>query len=104
MDVRVYRGSGTKVAKLPGVQAELDKGAQKVLARAKANAAAHFKTGAYAASLGVAVVPGRNGVKDRMVYSSDPAAVPIEFGHVAANGRVVPGQRILLNALYGSGV
>ena len=52
----------------------------------------------------MAVVPGRNGVKDRMVYSSDPAAVPIEFGHVTSSGRVVPGQRILLNALYGSGV
>lgn len=100
----MYKGAGTKVAKLPGVQAELDKGAQKVLSHAKANAAAHFKTGAYSASLGVAVVPGRNGVQDRMVYSSDPAAVPIEFGHVAANGRVVQGQRILLNALYGSGV
>lgn len=104
MDVKIYRGAGTKVAKLPGVQAELDKGAQKVLVRAKTNAAAHFKTGAYSASLGVAVVPGKRGVKDRMVYSSDPAAVPIEFGHVAADGRVVQGQWILLNALYGAGV
>lgn len=100
--MRVFKGAGTNVAKLPGVQAELDKGAQKVLVRAKANAAAHFKTGAYSASLGVAVVPGKRGVKDRMVYSSDPAAVPIEFGHVAADGRVVQGQRILLDALYGA--
>lgn len=103
MDVKVFKGSGTQVAKLPSVQPLLDRGAAKILAKAKQNAAVHFKTGEYSNSLGVASVPGKKGVVDRMVYSTDPAAVPIEFGHLTKGGRFITGQRILLNALYGVG-
>jgi hypothetical protein len=49
-------------------------------------------------------VPGKRGVVDRLVYADDPGAIAIEFGHLAQGKRGatwVPGQRILLNALYG---
>lgn len=98
---RIHPGAGTKIAKLPGVQPELDAAAGAILSRAKANAAGRADSGAYARSLGVKATPGRKGVKDRVVYTTDPGAVPIEFGHISEGGKWVPGQRILLRALYG---
>lgn len=98
----VYGGTGVKIARLPGVQPELEAAAQKILARAKSGAAPHVETGHYISSLGVRPTPGKSGVVDREVYSDDPASVAIEFGHFAGHsGHWVPGQRILLNALYG---
>lgn len=102
---KVYGGTGTKIAKLPGVQPELDSAASSILARAKAGASQHVATTHYLQSLKTRPVPGKRGVVDREVYSDDPGAVAIEFGHLAAGkhgATWVPGQRILLNALYGS--
>lgn len=100
----VYKGAGTSVAKLPGIQPELDKAARSILNRAKAAAAGRVKSGAYMRSFGVEPTPGKKGVTDRLVYNDDPGAVPIEFGHLATGegGMAwVPGQRIFLTALYG---
>ena len=102
----VYNGAGVKIARLPGIQPELDKAAMEILARAKAGAARHADTKHYLKSLKVGSTPGPRGVVDREVYSDDPGAIAIEFGHVAEGKRGatwVPGQRILLNALYGTG-
>lgn len=101
----VFKGAGTKIARLPGVQPELDKAAAVILGRAKGLAAQRANTSHYLNSLKVGTTPGKSGVVDREVYSDDPGAVAIEFGHLAAgkNGATwVPGQRILLNALYGA--
>jgi hypothetical protein len=100
----VYAGTGVKIARLPGIQPELDKAAAAVLARAKGLAAQHAKSTHYLNSLKSGPTPGKSGVVDREVYSDDPGALAIEFGHLAAGKRGaswVPGQRILLNALYG---
>lgn len=83
----VYKGTGLKMAKLPGVQGALDVAAARVMARAKANIAGHTDTGHYAASLHVQTVPGRSGVKDRLVVAGDPAAIAIEYGHFARDGK-----------------
>lgn len=97
----VFKGVGTKLAKLPGIQPELDTAAAAILARAQSHASSRSDSGAYMSSLGVGVVAGKKGVKDREVYSDDPGAIPIEFGHISAAEKWVPGQRILLRALYG---
>lgn len=96
----VFKGVGTKIAKLQGLQPELDKAAATILARAKGHASSRADSGAYMSSLGVRPVAGKKGVKDREVYSDDPGSVPIEFGHISEGGKWVPGQRILLRALY----
>lgn len=101
----VYAGTGTKIARLPGIQPELDKAAAQVLARAKGLASQHVKSAAYMNSLQMGTTPGAAGVIDREVYSDDPGAVAIEFGHLArgkGGGTWVPGHRVLLNALYGA--
>lgn len=101
----VYDGTGVKIARLPGIQTELDGAAAEILARAKAGAARHADTKHYLKSLKMGPISGPRGVVDREVYSDDPAAIAIEFGHLAKGKRGVawvPGQRILLNALYGA--
>ncbi len=100
----VYSGVGTKMAKLPGVQPLLEEGAQKIKAKAEANAAAHRKTGRYSGAFRVRAVPGKKGVVDRIVENTHPAANAIEFGHRAVGrdgepGRFVPGQFNLTRAL-----
>lgn len=98
MTVEITADLDAKVAHMSGIQPHLDRVAQQILGRARANAAAHAQTGEYMASLGVQ----RAGI-DRLVYSDDPAAAAIEFGHVTRGKtpKYVRGQRILLNALYG---
>ena len=100
---QVYKGSGTKVAKMAGVQPALDAAAAKVLARAKTLAAGHVDTGAYVESLGVEKTPGKKGVVDRLVYSDDPAAAHIEYGYITRGKppRYVRGQFILTKAARG---
>lgn len=101
----IYPGTGTEMAKLVSKTAALDEGAGKVLAAAQAIAARHTRTGKYAASLKVGT-ERHKGVDDRIVYSDDPAAESIEFGHMTrrAKGAVgplrwVPGLRILGRAM-----
>lgn len=101
----VFKGAGTKVAKLPGIQPLLQAEAVAIMAAAKALASAHKDTGAYSASLQIKTVPGRKGVKDRLVLANDKAAVHIEYGHlqVPKSGKPVwvPGQFILTRAYTG---
>ena len=97
----VYKGVGTKLAKLPGLQPVLQDTAEDIKAKAVALASGHRDTGAYASSLKVQSVPGKKGVTDRLVIADDPASVPIEFGHLTKSGKWVEGQYILTRALYG---
>lgn len=96
---KVYKGTGVKIAKLPGVQATLGYVAAARLVRAKSLAAAHAKTGKYASSLEVVTTPGKKGVMDRAIVANDPAALAIELGHMTRNGKHVPGQYILNRAI-----
>lgn len=95
---RVFRNANGAAAHMPGVGPLLDKAAEEILGRARANAASHVRSGQYQASLGIS-----RGKLDRYVYSDDPQAIPIEFGHVTKSGRYVPGQHILIDALHGGG-
>lgn len=97
----VYKGVGTKIARLPGVQPVLQTAADEIRAKAVALAGGHTDTGAYVSSLTVKTVPGKKGVRDRLIIADDPASTPIEFGHLTKSGTWVEGQYILTRALYG---
>lgn len=79
------------------LHSEVRAAAELVLARAQALAAVHRLSGRYSASLKVQA----SGSLDYDVVATDPAAVPIEFGHTTKHGRQVPGQYILTRAAAG---
>lgn len=96
--------AGAILARMPGVQPLLDKGAEKIRAKAEANAKKHFRTGRYSGAFAVRAVPGEKGVTDRVVENTFPQANAIEFGHFAdgkdgAPGKFVPGQFNLTRAV-----
>lgn len=103
----VYKGTGTKIARMAGRDAVMDEAAEKIRARAAANAAAHRDTGAYSGNFKVKRVKSKaGGVTDRMVYNDHSAALAIEYGHFAKTrsgeiGEFVPGQFNLTRAVYG---
>lgn len=100
----VYPGLGDWLAQSEEIDLDpaLDEVAAKVLANAQSLAAQHVDTGAYAASLHVTVDRSSPSRRDRIVESDDPAAIAIEWGHVAhaadGAGTHVPGQHILARA------
>ena len=96
---QVYGGAITGLLKEDGVQAELTVAAEGILQRAEELAAQHIDSDRYRSSLRVRNVPGKSGVRDRLVESTDPGAVPIEYGHLTRGGRYVPGQYILTRAI-----
>lgn len=100
---KVYKGTGLKVAKLPGMQPALDGAARTVLTTAKGLAARHRETGAFMRSLSAAPVPGEKGVLDRIIFSDDPGAAAIEYGHLQDGDppQWVPGKFILTRAANG---
>lgn len=103
----VYRDVGTAVARMAGNDSEMDRVANKLYTLAKARAFRHKLTGAYISQLRVKNVPGKKGVRDRMVYAGDKAAMSIEYGHAVRteggrndyNFKWVPGQYILTGAI-----
>jgi hypothetical protein len=89
---------------IAGRSAEMDVVAGRALRAVKTVAATHRNTGAYIKGLVVATVPGQSGtgrqVSDRVVSSTDPATLSIEYGHMVRSTtsrrvRWVPGQHIL---------
>ena len=94
--------AGTIVARIVGNETNvLDEAAAEIKARARASALAHNRTGSFASSFSTIRTPGESGVIDRAVVNDDPNAVSIECGHVAKNGRVVPGLHALRKAAGG---
>lgn len=97
---RVYKNAHVVAAEIVGESAAMDRVADRILTTAKGIAAGHVRTGDYLKSLNVAKVGRR--VKDRRIYSDDPDALAIEFGHMAtrSDGSTywVPGQFILIQA------
>ena len=70
--------------------------AQKIYAEITAAAAANGDTGEYAKSFEVEDDYYRS-IRDRVVYTRHPAAVPIEFGRRTKNGGSTVGQMNVAN-------
>lgn len=103
---KVYKGVGRRMAKLAGNHTVMDGAAEKIRARATANASVHHKTGEYSANFKVKRARSKvGGVMDRMVYNDHPAALAIEYGHFVYTtrgpARFVPGQFNLTRAVMG---
>lgn len=106
----VYKNVGIMVARMAGNSSEMDRVAGELLAKVTARAVRHRLTGAYISQLSVANVPGKSGVRDRLVIAGDKAAMSIEYGHAVRynrnnqtrnsyNFKWVPGQYILTGAI-----
>ena len=104
----VYGWVPNAVARMAGDHDEMDLVAKKLWSRALQRAQQHRLTGAYISHLKIKNVPGKKGVRDRMVIAGDKAAMSIEYGHAIrrnkagrneANFAWVPGQYILTGAI-----
>lgn len=100
---QVFKNAGIEAARQVGESSAMDEAADVVLSAAKARAAQSRVSGDYLDSLQTATVKGQRDVKDREVYSDDPAALSIEFGHMSgargsADRKWVPGKFILTQA------
>lgn len=106
----VYSWVPQGVARMAGNDQEMDRVAKKLYTLARARAEQHRLTGVYISKLSIKNVPGKKGVRDRMVIAGDKAAMSIEYGHtvrirrkdIMKNGpeyRWVPGQYILTGAI-----
>lgn len=95
----VYKWVGVGVARMAGNHQIMDEVAGRLMAAAVRRAAAHRLTGNYLGHLKVKNVPGKKGVRDRIVEATDVAAYSIEWGHYTQSGTWVPGQHILGGAI-----
>lgn len=108
----VFKHVPNQVARMAGDHPEMDLVANKLLFAAKVRARRHRLTGAYIAQLSTKNVPGKKGVRDRLVIAGDKAAMSIEYGHAhrtnnldpsKADFKWVPGQYILTGAINSLG-
>lgn len=107
--VYVIPNAGPIAAQIAGRSVEMDVVAGRTLRAVRTVAAGHRLTGDYMNSLSVQTVksrlPSRVGyVDDRLVVTTDPAALSIEYGHFvrfknARRVRWVPGQHIMGRAI-----
>lgn len=99
----VSRNAGLLAAQIAGLDPEMDRAAERVKQAIVAEAAKHSDTGAFAESFDVSAdLYARRGVMDRVISSDDPAALSIEYGHMAGKGesrRHVPGLMIVNEAV-----
>lgn len=107
----VYAWVPNGVARMAGRSDEMDHVAHKLYRLALGRAQSHRLTGMYISKLSVKEVPGKKGVRDRMVIAGDIAAMSIEYGHAVRfnrgsdapknsyNFKWVPGQYILTGAI-----
>lgn len=82
----VNKRAPIEAAIIAGKTSDMDAVANRAMRNVKAVAAAHRLTGDFINSISVKAVPGLYGtgqeVTDRLVVSTDPGAVPIEYGHM----------------------
>lgn len=105
MMAEVYRWVPNGVARMAGNDPEMDRVARLVLFVVKGRALAHRLTGDYHSKLKAENVPGKKGVRDRLITANDKAAYSIEWGHWAPRkgepgATFVPGQHILGGAVF----
>lgn len=101
----VFKWVGTGVARMAGNDPEMDRVARLVLFTAKNRARQHQLTGDYIGKLSAKNVPGKKGVRDRLIVAGDKAAYSIEWGHFSPRkgepgATWVPGQHILGGAVF----
>ena len=99
MMAEVFKWVGVGVARMAGDSPVMDEVAQSLMAAVLRRAALHRLTGNYIQHLDVRNVPGKKGVRDRIVVATDKAAYSIEWGHYTQSGTWVPGQHILGGAI-----
>jgi hypothetical protein len=99
MMAEVYTWVGVGVARMCGDSPAMDEVAGQLMAAVLRRAADHRLTGNYIDHLKVKNVPGKKGVRDRIVEATDKAAYSIEWGHYTQSGTWVPGQHILGGAI-----
>jgi hypothetical protein len=95
-----YNGAGNQAARIAGQSAEMDVVAEALARRAREIAIAHSVTGNFFNSIDTAEIRGKRGVTDRIVYTDDPAAVSIEFGHQTRLGKGIHGPRSYVEGLH----
>lgn len=99
----VFKHVGVTVARMAGDSPAMDEAAALVMSIVQARAIRHRLTGDYMSKLSIKNVPGKKGVRDRMIFAGDKAAYSIEWGHTVrrANGSSywLPGQHILGGAI-----
>lgn len=79
---QVYKNAGPDAARVAGLHPDMDVQANLVAMVVRAMIAPHNRTAHLESSIRVRAVPGRSGVTDRLVESTDPAAMHIEYGHM----------------------
>lgn len=89
----IFDNAGLEAALIAGASAEMDEAARQVQAAIKAEAMKDAVSGDFVDSIKVASdTHVESGVKDRVVYSDDEAAYPIERGFRTRSGTNVPGK------------
>lgn len=110
--VSVYKTAHVEAARIVGQSPELYNLAQRVKRAVERNAAKDKFTGAFGRSIKLTHIIGPSGVRDYVVYSNDPGALSIEYGHltirrhknsrrVSWSGVRVPGMYPFTNAYFG---
>jgi hypothetical protein len=103
MMAEVFKWVPNGVARMVGDDPVMDEVAHMVLGIVMARAIRHRLTGDYISKLSVANVPGKKGVRDRMIFAGDKAAYSIEWGHTVTRrdgtSYWLPGQHILGGAI-----
>lgn len=94
------RDMSKHLAMEPTVQQTLRAASLRILARAEALLAMHRDTGAHQIEY-ERIKSEKYGHIDHYVSMVGPAAVSVEFGHVAENGRWVQGLYIITRASFG---
>lgn len=104
----VYGWVPNGVARMAGNDQVMDDTAERLRRIAFTLALQHRLTGNYLSKLHTKNVPGKKGVRDRLVVAGDIAAMSIEYGHAQRTNntdpnepdfRWVPGQYILTGAI-----
>ena len=101
---KVNKSASVLVAKIISKNPIMDAVADRVAAEVKAGWEAHADTHEIAASIQVKNVPGKKGVRDRIIYSDAPGVISAEFGHLAGKRtskkrKYVPGLHIFGKAV-----
>lgn len=103
MMAEVYKWVPNAVARMAGDSDEMDRVAQDLYNIVLRRAIAHRLTGDYIDNLSVKNVPGKKGVRDRVVIAGDKAAYSIEWGHTVTRkdgtSYWLEGQHILGGAI-----
>lgn len=109
----IEKNAYLKAAIIAGGSHEMDAVAHRLKGNLITEAARHNLTGAFMRSFFVKTVPGETGtgrqVNDRIVGSTDPAALSINYGHIAGSrenqtdqSTRVPGKHVFEKAIYRS--